>query len=713
MEKKKAILSSVIVTLLCSILISFNMISANSKYALTEVRSAHFPSTTQNLGFDLDRKSNVLSNEQLLFKSSNSTKSWTYMLYLDADNDIERDAIQDLEEIERGVGSSADINVVILFDRIPGYDDSHGNWSGSRYYLASEDLSMFTIDSVLLEDLGEVDMGDPNTLNNFLNFCFENYPAEKYCLDLWDHGWGAHGMCADETEGSGLTLENIQYALLNSTVAYGTEIDVISMDACDMNTLEVAWELRNLCEYFVATEDVTNGYEYEPIIRGLLESPEITSFELSKLMVDVYANEFNSVSFTCLSVINESRIDDVIPYINNFAEQLTYVLTELGYKPLFSWVRKNTPDFFGKDFVDLINFAEKMNSCSNYEPLQIAANELVIFLKQLVVYNWQHSSYIGAANGISIFLPYTNKNFTYYILDNYVNQRGPFEGMDWQRDSQWDEFLELYLSQSYYLAQPSPYRLFLGEKTEEFTLNQDEGKLFRIGGCQKSTYEFTCNILSGDVDMQVLSVDGHLGGSYLINPEDGSTENCRFYLPYGSYYLFLRGKIPVSSYTVEVNQYLPQNLSCNTPYRASGGTRQGDSTGHFIQDLHHYFQVEIGKGNYTIILSNSETANYQLTLYDDSWIQLLLCKPAGFGQAFTLNYTSTNSETVLYFEVVGLEGAGSFTIEINDGMSTLSSEESSRLPNTSTSESSCGFLYSFVILIGIILTFQKKHRKYL
>jgi hypothetical protein len=699
LEKQNVFILSAIVILLSSFLLSCSInfsISEDSKLKM-EAKSASSLSTTQE--FDLERKVGRLLD------NSSSEKSWTYMLYLAADNDIERDAVHDLEEIERGGGSNSEINVIILFDRIPGYDDSHGNWSGSRYYLAAEDQSPVEFDSILLEDLGEVDMGNPITLINFLNFCFENYPAENYCLDLWNHGWGAYGMCADLTdvndESMGLTLDSIQYAITNSTSTYGTDIAVISMDACDMNTLEVAWELRNLCKYFVATEASTPGYEYEPIIRGLLDTPEMTAFELCKLMVDTYANEFDSWDYTCLSVINESIITDVIPYINNFTDKLTYFLTEFGYETLFSWLRKTSHDFFGGDFVDLITFTEKLESFTNYEPLKRAASELVNFLEQLVAYNWQDSSHQGAARGISIFLPYSDRDNTFYMLNNYVNQIGVFEGMDWQRDSQWDEFLDLYWRQSYYVVQPDPSRLLLGDQTDELSLNQTEEKLFRIKIWREAIYQFTCQISSGDIDMLVLSSEGYIGGSYLINPDDGSTECCRFYLPRGSSYVFLKGKSHNSSCTVEVNQFLPQNLSCNTPHIVFGGTKKGDSNGHYIQDLNHYFQVEIGKGNYTIVLRNSDGVNYQFIIYNSSWTQILSFEPSGYGKTDSLNYHSTNNET-LYFEVFGLEGAGNFTIEIIDGKSVSSSEESS------ISQSTSGFLVSFGLLLGVLVHIYKK-----
>ena len=53
---------------------------------------------------------------------------WTVMVYISGDNNLEDYVVKDLE-LELGVaGSNADVQIVALADRGPGYDTSRGDW---------------------------------------------------------------------------------------------------------------------------------------------------------------------------------------------------------------------------------------------------------------------------------------------------------------------------------------------------------------------------------------------------------------------------------------------------------------------------------------------------------------------------------------------------------------------------------------------------------
>ncbi|MFX0095412.1 MAG: clostripain-related cysteine peptidase, partial [Candidatus Hodarchaeota archaeon] len=298
-------------------------------------------------------------------RTSSMVKAWTYMLYLDADNDLERDALWDFEELEQAGGTNEDINVIVLFDRIPGYESSHGDWTGSRIYQVTADVSPITIDSVLLEDLGEVNMGNPETLSNFLEYCFQHFPAENYCLDLWDHGWGVYGLCPDETsifgettegESLALTINAVQSVITNVTTTYSTNLDVISMDACEMNTLEVAWELRDSCDYFIASEGTVNweAYNYSAIIQKLHENPALSPQALCEFMVEDYQNYYTTTrSPSSLSVIDQGKIKEILPVMNNFVKEMISALSTPNYWFLFALARRYTQEF-GPGTGDLI-----------------------------------------------------------------------------------------------------------------------------------------------------------------------------------------------------------------------------------------------------------------------------------------------------------------------------------------------------------------------
>ncbi|MFX0063684.1 MAG: clostripain-related cysteine peptidase [Candidatus Hermodarchaeota archaeon] len=649
-------------------------------------------------------------------------KSWTYMLYLDADNDIEQDALQDFEELEQSGGTNEDINVIVLFDRVPGFAASHGNWTGSRIYQVTGDVSSTTIDSILLEDLGEVNMGDPETLSNFLDYCFQYYPAEKYCLDLWDHGWGGYGLCPDDTSiyagnRSGLTLNHLQTAITNTTTTHSTYLSVISMDACDMSTLEVAWELRDLCDYFIASEGSVyeEAYNYSAIIQELRENPTITPQALCEFMVKDYRDYYRyTETYTSLSVINQSKIKQILPVFNNFVNEMISALSTSNYYCfLFALARQHTQFFLLGDWIDLIDFIKNVKRLIDLETIHLAGDELIAVLNQVIVYNWQHWLYDGAANGLSIFLPNNSE-----VLSNYVNQVGMcsnFEGMDWLEDSDWDDFIDLYLQRQLYIR-PSTLPLNLGNQTQDYILAQNAAQVFNFSLIAMiGFYEIKSTIATRDVDIQVMRYNnmnnfGFIGGSYLINPVDGTTETCRFILTSGRYYVFVHGRASTSTYSLEVNMYEPLNLTCNEPLTASGGTPEGDGNGHFRQDLAHYFQIELPTGNHSIVLRNSATTNYQLQIYNAySYSPVLISQPPGFGNTTPIVYNNTRDQwELIRIEVLGLEGVGNFTIEV------ITTSNCTK-PGTTEIDSVSGFemlgLTLGLIIVGIIISSKRRKIK--
>jgi len=89
------------------------------------------------------------------------TASWTLMFYLDGDNTGEWFQLQKFVNIA-WAGSFIDFNIVAQLDRIPGYNDSYDNWTGTRrFYLTPE---MTPTDAHTAVFLGERNMGDPATL---------------------------------------------------------------------------------------------------------------------------------------------------------------------------------------------------------------------------------------------------------------------------------------------------------------------------------------------------------------------------------------------------------------------------------------------------------------------------------------------------------------------------------------------------------------------
>ncbi|HTF56214.1 MAG TPA: clostripain-related cysteine peptidase, partial [Planctomycetota bacterium] len=144
---------------------------------------------------------------------------WTIMVYMDADNDLEEAALADMNEIE-AAPPSPQVNVLALLDRSPGtaaadgggYTNADGNWTETRRFVIASDSDLTTINSPFTS-MGELNLGDPATLQTFLEWGIANYPASHYAVVIWGHGrsWITAGL--DETSANdGLDLTEIQTA---------------------------------------------------------------------------------------------------------------------------------------------------------------------------------------------------------------------------------------------------------------------------------------------------------------------------------------------------------------------------------------------------------------------------------------------------------------------------------------------------------------------
>ena len=111
--------------------------------------------------------------------------AWTVMIYLDADNDLEAPQMQDLREMLK-VGSTAQVNVVVLADRHPQGDGKYTNSSVANVPDWTSAKILYVERGRLRElaDKGEVNMGNPATLSDFMESAMRDYPAQHFALVL-------------------------------------------------------------------------------------------------------------------------------------------------------------------------------------------------------------------------------------------------------------------------------------------------------------------------------------------------------------------------------------------------------------------------------------------------------------------------------------------------------------------------------------------------
>ncbi len=190
-------------------------------------------------------------------------ESWTFLVYMVADNNLETAALDDIVEMA-DVGSTAKLNIVVQVDRAQGYtEDGLGelpNWTSTKR------LRVLPGALEQLSDLGELNMGDPRSLSAFITWGVKTYPADRYALIFWDHGAAWPGFGGDNSTESDdlLTLAELKSGIQTGMTASGLkQFALIGYDACLMATYEVAVAMKPFGEYLLASEELEPGHGWD------------------------------------------------------------------------------------------------------------------------------------------------------------------------------------------------------------------------------------------------------------------------------------------------------------------------------------------------------------------------------------------------------------------------------------------------------------------
>ena len=227
------------------------------------------------------------------------------LVYLVADNDLDSLTEEDFQELKDG-GSSDSVNVLILADRLNG--------PANLSRIVGNDM-------VELEDWGEVNMGDPDTLTRFVNYSDLNYKAKHMLLYFWDHGTPTGGVgvdtTLDEDSEPGSDWDWLSHHEMVSALN-GYHIDIIACDECSIGQMETLYEYAYnglSVDYIVASENYIGwrGFSYDKIHERLVLNPEMDALELSKVIVEEFTNLFSVAPFkseimTTQSIFNMSKI---------------------------------------------------------------------------------------------------------------------------------------------------------------------------------------------------------------------------------------------------------------------------------------------------------------------------------------------------------------------------------------------------------------------
>jgi hypothetical protein len=202
------------------------------------------------------------------------------------------------------------------------------------------------------------------------------------------------------------------------------KIDLLGMDACYMQMLEVNYQLAPYAEYFLASEDVelAQGWHYSEIMNSLNKNPELSPSDFAQNIISSYEKLYKGR--TNLFTQSAIKLDQVLPVSEN-VHQVSLLL--LGYyeqypielRTLIKQARNRCQQFSMQSYVDVRSFYIELSRL--IETSKLPLHDLqVLLLKGMdlfdkAVYANTASTYFGHAYGMSIYFPL-------YRIDNSYNE---------------------------------------------------------------------------------------------------------------------------------------------------------------------------------------------------------------------------------------------------------------------------------------------------
>ena len=409
-----------------------------------------------------------------------SKKNFTIMLYLNGDNNLTHEVLYALDMLET-VGSSDDINILALVDGRPGSEQAYGDtWDGSKLVYVTRDDQIGKINSIILQDLGEQNLGSPETLESFIKKGL-TFPAERYIFCTFTHGRGiidtktfampgqhkSLAISVDETNGTHLSLAEFHGAIQRGLD--GIKFDVMVFFSCLTNMVEVGYELKNLTKYLIASEDeiriVNNppgsfqirGIKFEEPLKAIKFNPALSIVDFGKITIDTFIEQYTrdvnlkdtgGQPYTCrysaaIALIDCRSFDQLAIYLNNFANYIYERLQSPDDAPAlledFRFTLSETQSFasfLNLEYYDVQDFLLKLAANTKDKNLKALCHGIIKFIKKEVVVYEKHTE-DRASQGLSIYL----SNFL--IPENiFQSHQAMYRRSEFSKVTSWDEMIE-------------------------------------------------------------------------------------------------------------------------------------------------------------------------------------------------------------------------------------------------------------------------------
>lgn len=362
----------------------------------------------------------------------------TVLVYIAADNSLSSFALEDLAEMKAGmakVKNDANVHLLVYID------------NGKSARLLELKNEGGTVTETEVRNYGRRNsVGVPETKEVFAEV-FQNpsYKADSYGLVYWSHGegWlpyplrpGTRWVGQDNGSGADNRMNISEFAEILSTAPH---FNFILFDACFMQSIEVAYELRSYTDYLIGspTEIPGPGAPYDEVVPAMFVAENV-AVSVATAYYGPYASLYNPnkdvtnwdwTGGVSVAVLRTDRLEQL-------AQATKHAMTESVdnvwlRSVVFDYDKRRSSSSSRVGYYDFAGMMEQVATDAAYDEWRKAFAGVLVYWATTAE---NYSSYVGrfsmeGATGVSCYIPSAQNTPT----DNAYRSTGWYEsaGFRW------------------------------------------------------------------------------------------------------------------------------------------------------------------------------------------------------------------------------------------------------------------------------------------
>jgi hypothetical protein len=359
----------------------------------------------------------------------------TVLVYIAADNTLTSFAADDIAEMVSGFAAvDADKNNLLV------YVDTQS--AKPFLYQITKDSKGAVVKKVLHE-YQQQNSVYPTVMAEVYNRVFSAFPAKSYGLVLWSHGDGWLPSPSDISASKASTrwfgqdgTSYMDISSLNTALNSAPHFDFILFDACLMQSVEVAYELKDRADYFIgAPNEIPGpGAYYTELVPAMFSQVNDLASTVAHGYYDYYdrnyTGQISKADWTMgvtISVVKSSELDDLATATAAILPKYITNGSAINVSSIYSYEPRSTY------YYDLKGLVQSLTSTVDQASFSTWSTAFDLAVPMHLTTDSTYSNYpkdmvsMSGSNGLSAYIPRSS----YVSLNTFYHSYAWYSAAGW------------------------------------------------------------------------------------------------------------------------------------------------------------------------------------------------------------------------------------------------------------------------------------------